>query len=240
MTVKKTQVTREKSRVNKPPVNEVPDRPIGTLLGRTENQSKLLEYINNHPYGVVAVGPPGTGKTYIPAVAAANMLRAGTYSRLILCRPNVASGPELGFRPGSLEDKLREWFAEILYTVGQVLGKGILDAHLVSKKIELVPFESMRGRSFENCFIFLDEAQNTTISQILNFLFRAGDESFVFINGDVRQCDLRDDNGLAALLSMLKNDPKLNMGLVEFGLDDIVRSGFVKHVIQVAMEHNLY
>lgn len=199
------------------------------LQPRTEAQRSLIRAITTCEQ-VITIGPAGTGKTYVPAVMAADLLSSHLIRRIVLTRPNVEAGRPIGFRPGTMEEKMAEWFAEILRVLSDRLGRGQVEGMLGSK-IELVPFETMRGRTFDDAFVILDEAQNTTASEMLMFLTRIGENSRVVVNGDLEQSDLRGTSGLATVVRMVRNQ-ELPVQIIEFTEADIVRSGWVRMWIE--------
>ena len=141
------------------------------------------------------LGPAGTGKTWIAATFAADLLRTGRIDKIMLTRPNVPCGRSLGFFPGTLEDKFAPWAAPVSEAIKDRIGKAAYEIALKRGDIELVPFEVMRGRSWKNAFVLLDEAQNATPAEIKTFLTRIGEDCTVVINGDVSQCDLDETSG---------------------------------------------
>ena len=214
------------------------ERSRPQIIPQSPRQGELMEHLKAAT-SIVVIGPPGTGKTYVPVLTAADRLLKGDINKIILTRPNVEAGRPLGFRPGDLQEKLNEWFAEILGLLRARLTTGVFETAMSRGSIECVPFETMRGRSFPNAFVLLDEAQNCLVPEILNFLFRVGDNSQVVVNGDIRQCDLKTDSGLRAVIDMIRTD-HLPVPIVEFGVDDIVRSEWCKMWVLSAMKHGYY
>lgn len=192
------------------------------LRARTPKQAEYIAALSTQPQ-VISLGPAGTGKSYIAAVVAADLLRTRRIEKIILTRPNVPGGRSLGFFPGTLNDKFTPWAAQILHDLETRLGKGMFDYALRKGQIDLVPFEVMRGRSWANAFILLDEAQNTTPDEIKLFLTRIGEGSRVVINGDIRQSDIKATSGLAVVLDLVRR-LGLPVSVIEFTLDDVVRS----------------
>lgn len=178
----------------------------------------------------IAFGYPGTGKTYIPVVLAADMYNRGLVDNIILTRPNEPAGPKLGFRPGEMEEKMGEWVAEILKILRLCLGAGALDVAMKKGNIEMVPFETMRGRSFSDSFVFLDEAQNTRPNEMKMFVTRIGEGTKVVVNGDLDQSDLKGTSGLKAAVDIVRGW-NMDVPVINFGPDDIVRSQLCKEWI---------
>jgi phosphate starvation-inducible PhoH-like protein len=194
--------------------------PIKAL---TPMQGDYLDALSTSPQ-VVVLGPAGTGKTWIAATHAADLYRNRQISKIILTRPNVPCGRSLGFFPGSLEDKFAPWVVPVVEAIKDRIGAAAFDIALKRGHIEMVPFQVMRGRSWKNAFVLLDEAQNTTPAEIKMFLTRVGEDCTVVINGDVSQCDLDETSGLRTVLHLIKSQ-KLPVPVIEFTAADIVRSG---------------
>ena len=164
---------------------------------------------------VVVLGPAGTGKTWIAATFAADLYRAGQIAKIILTRPNVPCGRSLGFFPGSLEDKFAPWAAPIVDAIKERIGAAAFEIALKNGDIEMAPFEVMRGRSWRNAFVLLDEAQNATAAEIKTFLTRIGEDCTVVVNGDVSQMRLTETLGPAR---RARPDPRssLPVPVIEF------------------------
>lgn len=192
------------------------------LLPKNDKQAAYMEALKSSPQ-VIVTGSAGTGKTYIAASWAARLFAAGKVERIILTRPNVPSGRSLGFFPGTMEEKMAPWVIPFTDVIEQHLGPGAFETSTKKRSIDIVPFEVMRGRTFHNAFVILDEAQNTTPSEMKMFLTRIGDESQVVINGDIKQSDLKADSGLLTVLKMIQKQA-LPVPHIEFTVDDIVRS----------------
>jgi phosphate starvation-inducible protein PhoH and related proteins len=187
-------------------------------------QASYLDALRTSPQ-VVVLGPAGTGKTWIAATHAADLFRNGRISKIILTRPNVPCGRSLGFSPGSLEDKFAPWAAPVVEAIKDRIGTAAYEIALKNGDIEMVPFEVMRGRSWKQAFVLLDEAQNTTSAEIKTFLTRVGEDCTVVVNGDVSQCDLNEASGLSTVLQLIRARA-LPVPVIEFTVNDIVRSGF--------------
>ena len=210
------------------PYGYVPERKIAPVEARTYNQKQYLNSMRGN-ICTVAVGPPGTGKTFLVTSVAADLLREKLIDKIFLCRPIVEAGEELGFLKGTLEEKLAPYMIPFMEIFRYRLGPSFAKACLSDGKIEVVPFAYMQGRTMNNCMVILDEAENTTKRQMKNFMSRIGDNCVVVINGDVGQKFIKEDSGLTDMINRLGNSD--NVGIVEFTIDDIVRSGFCKEVV---------
>ncbi len=194
--------------------------PIKAL---TPKQAEYLEALRSGSQTVV-LGPAGTGKTWIAATFAADLYRQRRIEKIILSRPNVPCGRSLGFFPGTMENKFAPWAVPVTDAIRERIGNAAFDIAAKRGDIEMVPFEVMRGRSWRNAFVLLDEAQNTTPAEIKMFLTRVGEDCATVINGDIAQSDLPSGSGLAMVLELIRTKG-LPVPVVEFGLEDIVRSG---------------
>ena len=176
------------------------------------------------------IGPAGTGKSYVVAGLAADMLREKKIDRILLTRPGVEAGEKFGFIPGELEEKYAPYIEPFREIFNERLGRSQVDYLIKHKRICAMPIAFMRGRTFKNCWAILDEAQNTTPGQMKLFLTRIGDNCKVIIDGDIEQKDIPTQSGLSDAVSRLKHTRKV--GIVEFTVEDVVRSGIVKDVIK--------
>jgi len=199
------------------------ERNLPPIVALNERQATYLDALR---YGtqVIVLGPAGTGKTWIAATYAADLYRNHQIDKIILTRPNVPCGRSLGYFPGTLEEKFGPWAAPVIEAIKERIGTAAFEIAVKHGAIEMVPFEVMRGRSWKNAFVLLDEAQNTTSAEIKTFLTRIGEDCTVVINGDVSQCDLDEASGLRTVIHLIKSQ-MLSVPVIEFTRDDIVRSG---------------
>lgn len=215
------------------------ERENPPLKALNRRQEVLIKYINTKQM-VVTTGFAGTGKTYIPTVLAADALLKGAakggIDKLYLTRPNVASGRPLGFRPGTLKEKMLEWFAETLAILQERMGTEKFKYAMSKGQIEMVPFESMRGRTFNSAWVLLDEAQNITPGEMKMFVTRIGQNSKVVVNGDIRQSDLTSASGLMTLIEIIDRY-NMDVPVIDFKADDIVRSDLCREFIVNWMEY---
>jgi len=164
-----------------------------------------------------------TGKTYVTATLAADMYLTKQIEKIVITRPMVSVGKDIGILPGELLDKVAPWALPVLDILIKHLGKASVEIALKSGNIEIAPLALMRGRSFDDAFIICDEAQNITTAELKMLLTRVGEGTTIVLNGDIQQTDLRGDSGLTIITNIAKKY-KLPVPIVEFGLDDIVRS----------------
>ncbi|OGR92273.1 MAG: hypothetical protein A2992_06590 [Elusimicrobia bacterium RIFCSPLOWO2_01_FULL_59_12] len=181
---------------------------------------------------VVAIGPAGTGKTYLAVACALATLKAGEISRIVLTRPVVEAGEKLGFLPGDFYEKVNPYLQPLYDAFYAMLGPDRFRLYRDEGTIEIVPLAYMRGRTLENAFIILDEGQNATPEQMKMFLTRMGMGSKVVVNGDVTQIDLENKrhSGLVQLPIILKGIPDIQ--IIYLTESDVVRHGLVKEVLR--------
>lgn len=199
------------------------------LVGQTENQKRYLKAMSGGNL-VFATGPAGVGKTFLATAFAAKALVEKRIERIIITRPAVEAGEELGFLPGELEDKFDPYLQPFKDVLNRRLGRSFTDYLVNSKKIEAVPLAYIRGRTFRNAVIILDEAQNTTPKQMKMFLTRIGENCTVIVNGDPTQMDISGPCGFVDAMNRLAHIPELRT--IEFTRADIVRSGLVQKIVE--------
>jgi phosphate starvation-inducible PhoH-like protein len=184
------------------------------------------------------LGPAGTGKTYITATYAADLYVTKQIDKIVITRPHVAVGKELGFLKGDLTEKTMPWALPVLDVLEKHLGKGAVETGIKNNNIEMAPLALMRGRSFDDAFIIVDETQNITIHEIKMLLTRVGQNTTIVLNGDVQQSDLKEADGLSKVIHLAKKH-MLPIPIIEFGVEDIVRSGICAQWVKVFMEEKL-
>jgi len=204
---------------------------------RTDNQKKLWDSMRDSTQ-VLVLGPAGTGKTYVTATYAADLYTLKEIDKIVITRPHVAVGKDIGFLPGSLEEKTYPWALPVLDVLQKHLGKGVVETGIKNGNIEMAPLALMRGRSFESTFIIVDETQNITTHELKMLLTRVGEDSTIVLNGDVQQSDLKEADGLSKIIHLAKKH-MLPIPIVEFGIDDIVRSDICAEWVKVFMKEGL-
>jgi len=201
------------------------------LVPRNERQKQYLEALKDSDQ-VIVFGPARTGKTYCVATFAANQYNLKDINRIVITRPHVAVGKDIGFLPGTLAEKCEPWALPVIDVLEKHLGKGVIETGLKNQNIEVAPLALMRGRSFENTFVICDEAQNITLPELKMLVTRIGEGSQLVLNGDIQQSDLKEGDGLSKIVHLAKKH-MMPIPVIEFTIDDIVRSDICKEWIKV-------
>lgn len=203
---------------------------------KTPGQKKLVETVENHDI-VFAIGPAGTGKTYIAVALAVKGLKEKKYKKIVLVRPAVEAGESLGFLPGDLKEKIDPYLRPLYDSLEDMIGPEKLNGYIEKNIIEIVPLAYMRGRTLNQSIIIMDEAQNATETQMKMFLTRLGEESKMIVTGDLSQIDLpkTQKSGLIQAVKLLKNIE--GIGMVTFTSHDVVRHPLVSKIINVYEKH---
>lgn len=221
-----------------PNQDELPDQETivygnnGVVVrARTVNQQRLVK-LYEHNDLLFAVGPAGSGKTYTAIALAVRALRNKEVKRIILTRPAVEAGEKLGFLPGDMKEKLDPYLQPLYDALDDMIPPAKLHKYLEEGTVQIAPLAFMRGRTLDNAFVILDEAQNTTLSQIKMFLTRMGRSARFIVTGDLTQIDLakKSDSGLSTVMKMLRRID--GIGMVEFDNRDIIRHRLVKYIIE--------
>ncbi|HGD6820720.1 TPA: PhoH family protein [Streptococcus agalactiae] len=197
---------------------------------KTLGQKIYVDSVKNHDV-VFGIGPAGTGKTFLAVTLAVTALKRGQVKRIILTRPAVEAGESLGFLPGDLKEKVDPYLRPVYDALYQILGKEQTSRLMEREIIEIAPLAYMRGRTLDDAFVILDEAQNTTIMQMKMFLTRLGFNSKMIVNGDVSQIDLPKNvkSGLIDAVEKLRNIKKIDF--IHLSAKDVVRHPVVAEII---------
>ncbi len=208
-----------------------------TLAPRTPNQMRYVEAVERHDM-VFAIGPAGTGKTYLAVAMAVSALLNKQVGRIILCRPAVEAGERLGFLPGTLQQKVDPYLRPLYDALFDMLDAEKVEKYLEKGSIEVAPLAFMRGRSLNESFIILDEAQNTTPEQMKMFVTRMGFGSKVVVTGDITQIDLPAGkrSGLLEAVDVIAGVPGVTF--VYFNDRDVVRHGLVQRIIKAYEQYH--
>ncbi|MBN1884494.1 MAG: PhoH family protein [Candidatus Krumholzibacteriota bacterium] len=204
---------------------------------RSPRQGEYVDAVRDHDI-VFAIGPAGTGKTYLAMAMALASLKRGEIDRIFISRPVVEAGESLGFLPGDLQEKIDPYLRPIFDAMNEMIGKERVQRLIESGVLEIAPLAYMRGRTLNNAFAILDEAQNTTVGQMKMFLTRLGANAKAVITGDITQIDLVDParSGLVAVKEIL--DGVEGIAFISFGEEDVVRHRLVKAIIKAFSEMN--
>ena len=200
------------------------------IIPRSSNQKKYFQLLNKKNI-VFAVGPAGTGKTFLAVAKAAAALQKGLVNKIILSRPAVEAGEKLGFLPGDLKDKVDPFLRPIYDALYDMMPFDQVEKKINNGIIEIAPIAFMRGRTLENCFVILDEAQNTSKIQMKMFLTRLGKNSQMVVVGDITQIDLVSKNDSGLLDAKVKLSHIKDIGFVFLNDKDVVRHDLVKKII---------
>ena len=233
-------MTKRKQRYPQPVPTETGGQVVKIkhqIKAKNESQRLYIESLRNTPL-TIGQGPAGSGKTYIVTSVAVQKLIDNEVDRIVLTRPVVEAGEHLGFLPGTLEEKLDPYLLPLIDALEDHVGPTMAKKLLEQGKIEVAPLAFMRGRTFNNSFVILDEAQNATVEQMRMFVTRMGFGSVFAINGDITQSDLKRpkeagpdwENGLQYIIRKLKGRDE-NINYIEFSNRDVVRSVMVQKLL---------
>ncbi len=212
-------------------------KKTSAFVPRTESQRKLWDFMKASCQ-VLVLGPAGTGKTYVTATYASDLYTTKQIDKIVITRPHVSVGRDIGFLPGTLEEKTYPWALPVLDVLVRHMGRGSVDTGIKNGNIEMAPLALMRGRSFENAFVIVDETQNITTHELKMLLTRVGEGSKIVLNGDVQQSDLKEADGLSKIIHLAKKH-MLDVPIVEFGIEDIVRSDICAEWVKVFVKEGI-
>lgn len=205
------------------------------IVPRNKNQEiYILKLLDLHKSIVFAIGPAGTGKTMLAVQAAVKKFKQGDIDKIIVTRPAVSVDEDIGFLPGTLEQKMAPWTRPIFDVLREYFSAQEIEGMIQEGILEIAPLAFMRGRTFKNAFIVADEMQNATPNQMKMLLTRLGEGSEMVVTGDLKQADRIKDNGLIDFISHLESHgPNNHLDIVRFEQGDIERHAAVKEVLQV-------
>ncbi len=200
------------------------------IKARTTNQCRMIEDYKHNDL-LFAIGPAGTGKTYLSIALAVRALKNKEVKRIILSRPAVEAGEKLGFLPGDMKEKLDPYLQALYDALNDMLPSKKLDEYMQKKLIQIAPLAFMRGRTLSNAVVILDEAQNASLNQLKMFLTRMGEHSKFIVTGDITQIDLpnKSDSGLLQTKKILRNVNGISF--INFDTSDVIRHRLVKHIV---------
>ena len=212
-------------------------KPTSGIVAKTTKQQDLIDALKSSRQ-VFILGPAGTGKTYVTATFAADLYTTNQIDKIVITRPHVAVGKELGYLKGDLNEKTMPWALPVLDVLEKHMGKGTVETGIKNGNIEMAPLALMRGRSFESAFIIVDETQNITTHELKMLLTRVGEGSTIVLNGDVQQSDLKEADGLTKVIHLAKKH-MLPVPIIEFSVEDIIRSDITAMWVKVFMAEKL-
>jgi phosphate starvation-inducible PhoH-like protein len=207
------------------------------VIPKNDKQDRLIQAIKQYPI-TVTIGCAGTGKTYCSAGTVAQLFMKGKYDKLVITRANVPTGKSLGHFPGTIAEKMTPWLLPMLEVFQKAFGKGKYEYMLNKEEIEIQPIETIRGRSYENSLVLVDEAQNLCMDELKAITTRLGQNSKLVLMGDPAQSDVRDGRDLVEFCHKV-NKVGISLPVVQFGVDDIVRSDIVADLVRMFIEEQI-
>ena len=209
------------------------------VLPKNDKQDRLIRSIKEYPI-TVTMGCAGTGKTYCSAGTVAQLFQFSPngYDKIVLTRANVPTGKTLGHFPGTVEEKMTPWLMPMLEVLKKAFGKGKFEYMLNKGQIEIQPIETIRGRSYENALVLVDEAQNLCMDELKAITTRIGENTKLVLMGDPAQSDVKGGRDLVEFTYKCKK-AGIEMPVVEFGVNDIVRSDIVADLVKMFIEEGI-
>jgi phosphate starvation-inducible PhoH-like protein len=215
-------------------INTFQKKQSVNILPRNKNQEQyILKLLDDTKDIVFGIGPAGTGKTLLAVQVAVKLFKAGKVDKIIVTRPAVSVDEDLGFLPGTLEEKMAPWTRPIFDVLREYFNAKEIEGMIQEGIIEIAPLAYMRGRTFKHSFILADEMQNATPNQMKMLLTRLGEQSMMAVTGDLNQADRLKDNGLIDFTKLLESTNQSCLDIVQFEQGDIERHAAVKAVLQV-------
>lgn len=215
-----------------------PFQNIFSFKPKNKKQADYIETIYNKDI-VLAFGPAGTGKSICPTMVALQELIRGNISKIIFSRPTVELHSDeskgLGFLPGKINEKMQPYLRPVLHIMSKWVHEHHIHQLMNQKKIECIPLEYIRGNTFDDAYVILDEAQNASYKQIKSLLTRIGEGGKIILNGDIEQHDMRGEIGLEIWANLLTDVPEV--GIIQFTEDEIVRNKLIRTVLKIARSY---
>ena len=205
-----------------------------SLYPRNANQKAYIQKLQDDSINIVfAIGPAGTGKTMLAVQHGIKLFQEGIVDKIVVTRPAVSVDEDLGFLPGTLNEKMAPWTRPIFDVFGEYYQQKDIAKMLEEGVIEISPLAYMRGRTFKNAYIIADECQNTTVNQMKMLLTRLGEGSKMVVTGDLAQADRMNDNGLIDFCNLLTGKSLKHIDIIEFDHKDIERHNAVKEILAI-------
>ena len=222
---------------NKERENNIRELYRFNVIPKNEKQDILIRSIKAYPI-TVTIGCAGTGKTYCSAGTVAQLFIKGGYKKIVLTRANVPTGKSLGHFPGNIKEKMTPWLLPMLEVLRKAFGSGKYEYLLNKEQIEIQPIETIRGRSYENALILVDEAQNLSMDELKAITTRIGENSKLVLMGDPAQSDVNNGKDLVEFCYKVRKFG-IDMPVIEFGVNDIVRSDIVAELVRMFIEEKV-
>jgi phosphate starvation-inducible PhoH-like protein len=210
-----------------------PNKQVNILPRNRNQETYVLKLLDESKNIVFGIGPAGTGKTLLAVQVAVKLFKEGAVDKIIVTRPAVSVDEDLGFLPGTLEEKMAPWTRPIFDVLREYFQAKEIEGMIEEGIIEIAPLAYMRGRTFKNSFILADEMQNATPNQMKMLLTRLGTDSQMAVTGDLAQADRQKDNGLIDFTNLLAKSNSTHLDIVHFAQGDIERHNAVKEVLKV-------
>jgi len=207
------------------------------IIPKNPKQDSLIQAIKLAPI-TVTVGCAGTGKTYCSAGTVASLFMGGKYSKIVVTRANVPTGKSLGHFPGTIQDKMTPWLMPMLEVLEQAFGKGKYQYMINKGEIEIQPIETIRGRSYKDSLVLVDEAQNLNMDELKAVSTRLGENSKLILMGDPAQSDVKNGEDLSRFCKLVKRSG-ITLPVVQFGVEDIVRSDIVADLVRMFIKEKV-
>jgi phosphate starvation-inducible protein PhoH and related proteins len=207
------------------------------VIPKNEKQNRLIRSIQMYPI-VVTIGCAGTGKTYCSTGAIASLYQKGNYEKIVITRANVPTGKTLGHFPGTIQDKMTPWLMPMLEVLEEAFSKEKYKYMLNKGEIEIQPIETIRGRSYKNSLVLVDEAQNLSIEELKAITTRLGENSKLVLMGDPAQSDVKNGQDLMTFCSHVERSGIL-LPVIEFTVKDIVRSDIVAELVKMFIKEKI-
>lgn len=231
--MRKNRSNNQKIVKNKKQLQQEKRNTVKIVEAKTDNHKEYIKSITNNDI-TICIGPAGSGKSYIGAGLFAQYLHSRKYNQIIVTRPLVCAGKDIGSLPGEMNEKIAPYLKPMEENIKSFLGPANYGFHFNEGRIRYEPLELMRGATFNDSLMILDEAQNCTLEQIKMFITRMGNNSKIIINGDIKQTDIKNLNGLNVILSKLSGID--GIGICRLTIDDIQRNGILGKVLKALEE----
>jgi len=207
------------------------------VIPKNGKQESLLRAIKSNPI-TVTIGCAGTGKTYCSAGTVAQLYLQGKHKKIVVTRANVPTGKSLGHFPGTIQEKMTPWLLPMLEVFQKAFGKEKYKYMMNKNEIEIQPIETIRGRSYENALVLVDEAQNLCMNELKAITTRIGENTKLVLMGDPAQSDVRDGRDLVNFARKV-NNAGIDLPVIQFGVEDIVRSDIVAELVRLFIEEDM-